>query len=236
MSAADHSPAAPSVDTVEAVVRRQLSRALGGKRGMLEAALPTILFTVTFLTTKELRWALGLSVAAALVALVVRLVQRSTVQFVVNALLGIAVGAFFALRAAQSGGDANDQALAYFLPGLLYNAGYALVMGLSNLVRWPLMGLMVGSVTGDLTAWREDRQMVTLCSRLTWVLVAPCVLRVVVQAPIYLGGRSGAIDPEAAVAALGVAKLVMGWPLQLAALAGMVWLLARNRTPVASEG
>ena len=34
------------------------------------------------------------------------------------------------------------------------------------------------------------------------------------------------------VAALGLSKIVMGWPLQLAALAGMVWLLARNRTPV----
>ena len=27
----------------------------------------------------------------------------------------------------------------------------------------------------------------------------------------------------------------MGWPLQLAALALMVWLLARNRTPVEGE-
>jgi hypothetical protein len=34
------------------------------------------------------------------------------------------------------------------------------------------------------------------------------------------------------VAALGVLKIVMGWPLQLAALGAMVWLLARNRTPV----
>jgi hypothetical protein len=40
------------------------------------------------------------------------------------------------------------------------------------------------------------------------------------------------MDPDAAVAALGFSKILMGWPLQLAALAGMVWLLARNRTPV----
>lgn len=224
--------ATSAADTVEAVVRRQLSVALGGKRGMLEAAVPTILFTITFLTTKELRIALGVSLAAAIIALVVRLVQRSSIQFVVNALLGIGVGAFFALRAARAGGDANDQALAYFLPGLLYNAGYAVVMSVSNLVRWPVMGFMVGSVTGDLTGWRRDPQMLTLCSRLTWVLVAPCVLRVVVQAPIYLAGRSRSMDPEAAVAALGIAKLLMGWPLQLAALGAIIWLLARDKTPV----
>jgi hypothetical protein len=40
------------------------------------------------------------------------------------------------------------------------------------------------------------------------------------------------MEPQAAVAALGFSKILMGWPLQLAALAGMVWLLARNRTPV----
>lgn len=226
----------PTADTVEAVVRRQLSRALGGKRGMLEAAIPTIMFTVTFLSTKDLRTALSLSVAAALVALVIRLVQRSSIQFVVNALIGIAIGTFFALRAARAGGDANEQALAYFLPGLLYNGGYAVVMSFSNLVRWPVMGFMVGSVTGDLTEWRKDRQLVTLCSRLTWVLVLPCLLRVVVQTPIYLAGVGDGMDPEAAVAALGFSKLAMGWPLQLAALATMAWLLARNATPVKRTG
>jgi hypothetical protein len=58
------------------------------------------------------------------------------------------------------------------------------------------------------------------------------VLRVLVQAPIYLMGKGGSMDPDAAVAALGVSKLAMGWPLQLASLALMVWLLARDATPV----
>jgi hypothetical protein len=225
-----HAP--PTLDTVEAVVRTQLSTALGGRRGMLEAAIPTIMFTVAFLTTKDLRTALSVSVTVALIALVVRIVQRSTVQFVVNALVGIGIGALFALRAARAGGDANDQALAYFLPGLLYNAGYAVVLGLSNVFRWPLVGFMVGSVTGDPTAWHKDKQVVRLCSQLTWVLVAPCILRVMVQAPIYIAGKQDAMRPETAVAALGISKLAMGWPLQLASLAVMVWLLARNATPI----
>jgi hypothetical protein len=234
-SPAQPAGAGPTLDTVEAVVRRQLAVALGGKRGMVEAAVPTIMFTVAFLSTKDLRLALVLSVSVAVAALAVRLVQRSSVQFCVNALLGIGIGAFFALRAARAGGDPNDQALAYFLPGLLYNAGYAVVLSLSALVRWPLVGFLVGSVTGDPTAWRRDPQIVRLCTRLTWVLVAPCVLRVVVQAPIYLAGRSGSMDPEAAVAALGISKLAMGWPLQLGSLALMVWLLARNATPVEED-
>ncbi|MBC2934503.1 DUF3159 domain-containing protein [Nocardioides sp. zg-1228] len=202
---------------------------------MVEAALPTILFTVTWLTMKDLRLALSVSVGAALVLLVVRLVQRSTVQFVVNALVGIGIGWFFVHRAAQSGGSEQEQALAYFLPGLLYNGGYAVVLAFTCLIGWPLVGFMVGSITGDPTAWHSDKQIVKLCSRLTWLLVAPCILRVAIQAPIWLAGSSGSIDADAAVAALGVLKIALGWPLQLAALGSMIWLLSRNRTPVAPE-
>ena len=224
-----------SVDTVEAVVRAQLSKALGGRRGMVEAAVPTLLFTVTWLTTRELSIALVASLAVAVVLLIVRVIQRSSVQFAVNAIVGIGIGALFVTMSARSGGSKSDQALAYFLPGILYNAGYSVLLAFTCLIGWPLIGFMVGSVTGDPTGWHRDRQVVKLCSRLTWILVAPCILRVAIQAPVWLGAKSGAIDADTAVAVLGVAKVVLGWPLQLAALALMVWLLARNSTPVQGE-
>lgn len=222
----------PDVTTVEALVRRQLSDALGGRRGMLEAAVPTILFTVAWLTTRQLETALYLSIGAAVLLLLVRVVQRSTIQFVVNALFGIGLGWLFAYRAGAAGGSVEDQALAYFLPGIIYNAGYAVVLGLTCLFRWPLVGFMVGSVTGELTEWRQDRGLVKLCTRLTWLLVVPCAIRVLVQAPVWFAGHSGAVHADTAIAFLGVSKIVMGWPLQLAALGAMVWLLARNSTPI----
>jgi hypothetical protein len=222
-------------ETVEAVVRAQLSRALGGKRGMFEAAVPTLIFTITFVLAKDLKLALVTSGAAALALLAIRLVQRSNIQFVVNSLVGIGIGALFAWRSARGGGDANDQALAYFLPGIIYNAGYAVVISLTILVRWPVVGFMVGSVAGDPTAWHKDPQVVRLCSNLSWLLVLPCIVRVAVQLPLYIAGKNGFYDSDAAVAALGISKVAMGWPLQLAALAGMVWLLARNHTPIDPE-
>jgi hypothetical protein len=221
-------------ETVEQVVRAQLSKALGGRRGMLEAAVPTLAFTLFFVTTKRLELAVGISVATALLLLAVRLVQRSTVQFVLNSLVGIGIGAFFAWRSARAGGDANEQALAYFLPGLIYNAVYASLMLFSTVVRWPVVGFMVGSVAGDPTEWHDDRQVVRLCRNLTLMLALPCVVRVAVQLPIYLAGKA-ADDAGPMVAALGVSKVVMGWPLQIAALAGMAWLLGRNHTPVEPE-
>ncbi len=229
--AGPHGAGHVGTDTVESVIRGQLAKALGGRRGMFEAAVPTLAFTVTYVSTKDLRLALLVSVSAAMVLLAVRLVQRSSVQFVLNSVVGIGIGALFAYRSARAGGDASDNALAYFLPGLLYNAGYAVVMTLTIAVRWPLVGFMVGSVAGDPTAWHDDPRVVRLCRNLTWMLVLPCVVRVAVQLPIYLAGRSAA-DAAPMVAALGVTKIAMGWPLQLAALAGMVWLLARNSVPV----
>ncbi|WP_344900778.1 DUF3159 domain-containing protein [Actinomadura meridiana] len=208
-------------DTVEAAVRAQLNKALGGVRGMVEAAVPTIGFTGTYVATKDIKLAVGTGVGAAVLLLVIRIAQRSNPQFVLNSLVGIAVAAFFALRS----GKAEDA----FLPGILLNAGYAAAMLFSIVVRWPLVGFIIGTVTGDPTAWRRDPGIVRLCSRLTWLLMLPCAVRVAVQYPIYLadGDQSGLLGP---------AKIVMGWPLQVAALAAMVWLLARGRTPIERGG
>ncbi|MGW0195155.1 DUF3159 domain-containing protein [Nonomuraea sp. NPDC003201] len=206
-------------DTVEAAVRAQLAKAFGGVRGIIEAAIPTIAFTVCWVTTEELKLSLIVSVSIAVVLLLVRIVQRSTPQFVINSLIGIAIGAFFASRT----GDAKD----YFLPGILWNAGYMVAMLLSIVTRWPVVGFLIGSVTGDPTAWHKDPGIVKLCTRLTWLLLLPCAVRVAVQGPVYWFGGG-----NEAVAALGVAKIAMGWPLQVAALGAMLWILGRGRTPI----
>ena len=206
---------APVYESVEQLVRAQLSKALGGGRGVLEGALPTIAFTVTWLTTKELRLALGVSIGIAVVLLVLRLVQRQTIQFVGNSLVGIGIGALFAAR--------SGKAIDALLPGIIYNAVYAVVLVGTVVIGWPLVGFMLGSVMGDPTAWHSDRPVVRLCNRLTLMLALPCVARVLVQYPLYQADQ---------LAWLATAKIFMGWPLQVASLAGIVYLLARNHTPL----
>ena len=220
------------VETVEALVRTQLAKALGGRRGMVEAAVPTVVFTVLWLTTRELQLALAVSIGAAVLLLVARIVQRSTVQYVFNAAFSIAIGYVFTRIAANAGGDASDQALAYFLPGILYSLGYTLVFGTSSLFGWPLVGFMLGSVTGDPLAWHEDKQVVKLCTRLTWVLLAPGAIGVILQGPIWLLGWSGSIDADTAVLIIAILRLGLGWALRIASFLTVIWLLARNATPL----
>lgn len=205
-----------SLGTVEHLVRSRLAEALGGRRGIVESAVPTIVFTLSYVTTHDLKLALVLSIAVTVGLLIVRIVQRSTVQFVLNALVAIGIAAVFASRS----GEARD----VFLPGIIYNASYAAVFIFSIVVGWPIVGFMIGSITGEPTEWHGDKQLTKLCARMTWLFALPCIVRVAVQYPLWVGDH---------VALLGSSKVVLGWPLQLAAFGAMAWLLSRDKTPVA---
>jgi Protein of unknown function (DUF3159) len=222
----------PTVETVEAMVRAQMATALGGKRGIVEAAIPGMLFTILWLVTKDIRLALVVGAAGVGVALVIRLVQRTTVQYVFNAAFSIAIGYVFTRIAASAGGDASDQALAFFLPGILYSLGYTVVFGASSLFGWPMVGFMLGSVTGDPLAWHEDKQVVKLCTRLTWVLLLPGAVGVALQGPVWVLGWRGTIDADTAVLVIGILRLGLGWALRIGSFLTIIWLLARNATPL----
>ncbi|GAB3436665.1 DUF3159 domain-containing protein [Phycicoccus ginsengisoli] len=211
-------PAVTGTATVEEVIRHRLSAALGGWRGSLETALPTLAFVVAWVVRDDLRTAVVAAVAVTVVLALVRVAQRQSVKYVLQAVLPTAVAAVFALRS----GRAEDA----FLPGILWNAVMGVVAVVSVATRWPLVGFMVAAGDPDLAedplGWRRDRGLVRVCQRLTLVLVAIFAIRLLIMVPLYLGG---------AVAALGVAKIVLGWPLWLGAVAVMGVLLVRGHTP-----
>ncbi|MFC7492140.1 MULTISPECIES: DUF3159 domain-containing protein [unclassified Knoellia] len=207
-----------AAQTVEQLIRRRLSAALGGWRGSLETALPTIAFIALWSWRQDLQLAVWTAVGVAVVLAVVRVVQRSSLQHVFGAVIATGLAAFFAMRS----GRAEDA----FLPGMLLSGAYLVGTVVSILVRWPAVGFLVGAgdprVADDPFGWRRDAGMVRVCSRLSWVLVGVYVVRLSIQIPLYLAAQ---------VEALGVAKIVLGWPLWLAGVAVMGWLLVRGNTP-----
>ncbi|MCH8628900.1 DUF3159 domain-containing protein [Arsenicicoccus piscis] len=205
-------------DTVERLIRERLATVLGGWRGSLEAALPTVVFVLVWVVRADLRGAVIASLVTAALLGVARLVTRGTMQFVLSSLLGTALAAYFAMR--------SGRAEAAFLPGILISAGYFVATLLSVVTRWPVVGFLVGMAEPDYKenplGWRQDRAMVRVCNRLTLVLVGLFAVRLLVAVPLYLAGQ---------VAALGIAKIVLGWPLYLAAVGLMGAILVRGRTP-----
>jgi Protein of unknown function (DUF3159) len=200
---------------VEELVRYQLSQSLGGMRGMFEAALPFVAFTLAWVITHQLYPALGAAVATAVVLAVIRLLQRQSIRYVATAVVPTAIAAVVALRT----GRAED----VFLPGILYNGALALLSLFTVAVRRPLVGFVIGAALGDPTGWAQDRGLVRMTSRLTLVLAVPYLLRFAIQLPLFLAGQ---------VVLLGVAKVVLGWPLLIAALTVMGVMLSRGRTPI----
>lgn len=206
------------VRTVEGEVLAKLSQSVGGPRGGIESALPIIVFTIAYVATDNLSRSLTLGIGSVLLPLVIRLAQKSTVRFVFNGLVGIAIAAVIA----RSTGKAE----AAFLPGVIYNAAWAGVLTVSVLAGRPLAGYVLGSVMGEPTEWHRRPAILRVGRRLTLVLLAPMVARVAVQYPLYLAGEVGW---------LGVAKVALGWPLHVATLAVAGMILARGRTPMPTQ-
>ena len=127
--------------TVEELIRHRLSTALGGWRGSVETALPTVAFVILWVWRKDLTGAIVASVAVTLVLAVLRIVQRQSLQYVLSAVFATAIAAFFALRS----GRAQDA----FLPGIIWNGVMLAVATVSVATRWPLVGFMVGAGDPD---------------------------------------------------------------------------------------
>lgn len=180
--------------------RMILERALGGWRGMIDSALPTIVFISVFvLMGRALPPALIAAVVVGVLLAVFRLVRRQPVQQVLTGFLGLAIAAGFSA--------VTGQAENFFLPGLITNVAYGTAFVVSILVRWPLLGVAMGYLTGDGTAWRKDVRLMRTYAAASWIWVAVFFGRLAVQVPLYLSGS---------VELLGVARVIMGWPLFLA--------------------
>lgn len=194
------------------VTRHAVLDAIGGVRGVIEALVPGVAFVVLFALT-NLPIALGVSVGVAAVFVALRALQKSPVAPAVGGLLAAVVSAVLALIT----GRPEDN----FVLGLLQNAAYGGVLLVSVLVGWPLLGLAVGFLLGEGTAWRKDRRKFVAMQALTLLWVALFALRLIVQVPLYYAGQ---------VELLATFKLVMGIPL-FAPLLVLSWLIVRAAFP-----
>lgn len=190
-----------------------LRELLGGRRGAVDASIPPAAFVVAWLVSdRSIGWAAVAAITAGVGVGVWRLARGRRVTASVASVAAVSLAAFVALRT----GRAED----FFLIQLLSNVASALAWALSILIRWPLLGVVVGLVLGQKTKWRRDRDLVRAYGNASWVWVlGQYMLRVLVFGVLWWSGW---------VVALGVARVALTWPLVAATIAASAVVLRRS--------
>jgi hypothetical protein len=194
-----------------------LQAAIGGPRGLVESILPMTVFSIVWAFSHDI----PRSVLAALVPSVIlalwRLIAREPLTQALSGALGIALGAGIALYT----GRAQD----FFVPGIVKNVGFGALYAASALVRWPLVGLLLGFTLGEDLRWRRVRPRMRVYQQATWLWAGVFAMRAVVQGRLYAAGDA---------TTLGFVNVLLGLPL-FAVAVGFTWLLVR-RVPPARPG
>lgn len=215
--ATNHDPAG-SAEEQPPAANADLLSALGGKQGLADGGLPSAIFiTVYTVDGQSLAPALWSALGLAALLTVVRIARRQSLQYAFAGLLGVSLSAFLASRT----GNASD----FYLPGLFLQGGYALAYLVSILVRWPLIGVVVGPLLGEGMQWRDNPRRRRAFTLATWAWFAMFAVRLAVQLPLYL------LDMPIA---LGYVKLAMGWPV-FALVAWLTFVLVRSSPPEAAR-
>jgi hypothetical protein len=197
---------------------------LGGRGQALDASLPSLAFVGVWLAADGLGAAqpvLAGGVAAVVVAAGVALWRHRRGERPRAVAVGLLLAVGAALLALYTG-RAED----FFLPRIVANAGSLAAWLVSIAIRWPLLGLVVGALSGHPTRWRGDPDLVRGYCRASWVWVAQYTVRVVVFTGLWLADQ---------VVALGIAQVVLTWPLVVACVAAS-WPLVRSALPPGHPG
>lgn len=190
-----------------------LLRAIGGIRGLIESILPGLGFLIVYTITHELVVSVLAPVAVALCFVAIRIISRTSASLAFAGLLGVGISAVLAMLT----GRTEDN----FLPGLIINVVSVVVLLTSIAIRWPFIGIIVGFLANEGTAWRQHAQKRRVLVMATWLWVGLFSARLLVQAPLYLSGQTEW---------LAATKLVMGVPLY-AGMVWVTWLLVRTVYP-----
>lgn len=199
------------------VSREAVLDAIGGWRGMVDGGLPTLVFVLARNLPLgghrlSVTAAAGTALAVGLVVVGLRLLRRQPTQQAFSGFLALAVAAVLAARTGQS--------RTFFLPGIVFSAGYALAALATVLARRPAVGFVFALVEGRGPEWHRDGALRRVYSAATlgWVLVY--LLRAGVQGALYLAGSGDGW--------LATAKLGLGYPLTLLALGLTLWWVRRR--------
>ena len=196
--------------------RDRIINALGGKKGLFDSGIPALVFLIVFNLRDDVVEAAFVALGLSAIITVLRLIKREKLQSAISGIVGVLI-CYLLVR---STGKAED----FYLPGLFINAGYGALYLLTNIAGWPIIGLVLGPLLGEDFHWRKVPERKRVYMLAGWLWVGLFFSRLAVQLPLYLSGN---------VNALGIARLIMGYPLFIAC-AWATWLVIK-KVPVAKK-
>ena len=184
-----------------------LFSAVGGWRTVAESVASRAVFLVAYLLTGEVLTSALIAVGGVVVLAVVRLCTGGKVW---QPAIGLLVVGASALLVWSTG-----QAVDFYLTAVLLQAGGGVVFLVSLLVRWPIVGVVVGTVRGERPGRRHDRRYYAC----TAVFLAKFAIATAVLVPLYLAGT---------VVPLGIAATLLGGAPAAGVCVYLCWRILRD--------
>jgi Protein of unknown function (DUF3159) len=178
------------------VTKAAFLEAFGGVRGMVETTVPGLVFVLSYTINRDIHVSAIAALSLSALLAVARLVRRDTVKHAFSGVFGVAVGAVFAMMS----GDAKN----FYLPGMLYTLGLAVVYLVTSMAGVPLIGLVLGPLFKENLSWRTrnpGRKKAYTKSSYAWGLIL--LTKSAITFPIYFWGDA---------TQLGWLRVVLGIP------------------------
>ncbi|MEU1737430.1 DUF3159 domain-containing protein [Streptosporangium sp. NPDC020145] len=202
------------------LTRRSLSlfAAVGGWRTLAEAVASRALFLVAYLTSGRVSASALIAVVGVLAFAVARVWTDRKYWQAAGGLLMVGVSALLA--------GSTGRGVDFYLVGVLTSAVGGAVFLVSVLVRWPVVGLVLGAARDDRFGWRRDRARRRRYQRCTAIFLAKFALGTALMVPLYLAGQ---------VVALGIASTLLTTPAT-GVCAYLSWRILRAEADPAGPG
>lgn len=195
---------------------------VGGVRGLLESALPGLVFVILYGLYQSLQIPLLGAGAVAAVFALLRLITKGSLTYALSGFLGVGIGVLWAWF---SGKGEN-----FFSLGLITGSIYGAVIIIANLSGFPVAAMALSAVWNLPWKWWRNRELIAQqqLGRLvkaslivSWIWAGLFILRVGLQLPFWLSGN---------IAVLGVLKLILGIP-PFILCAWLSWMLLHPLRP-----
>jgi hypothetical protein len=198
----------------QAAAEKALQEAFGGTWGMVATTVPGLLFLILFTFNHDITVSALSALGLSLLLAAVQLLRKQPLKFAFSGVFGVAFGAFFAMLS----GNAKN----FYLPGMIYTLGLAIVYVVSNLVRFPLIGMLIGPIVRENLSWRtRNPGRFRAYTKATWAWGIIFSVKSAIYFPLYWWGD---------VTQLGWVRVALGVPPFLLAVY-LTWIFLAKAPP-----